>query len=296
MSGTEVFDRPLFATRRARALREGKAGADFLLAEVVEDLSYRLLTMSRTFPCAVDLGGHTGRVAEMLEESGKSERVLRGDLFLPDPNIVAPDFVFDDAFVPLKDDSIDLIVSALSLQWVNDLTGTLIQIRRALKPDGLFLGTLFGGETLQELRDVLMRAELEISGGAAPRVAPFADIRDLGGLLQRAGFAMPVTDLDKLTVRYDNMFMLMADLKAMGATSVLVERSHKPLPRSVFLRAAELYAGEYADQDGRIRATFQFASLQGWAPDPSQQKPLRPGSVSARLADMLDTEEVKLKR
>lgn len=288
MAQMDLFDRSLFAQRRQRALAARTQGADFLLAAVAEELGDRLMAVKRQFDLAVDLGGHTGRLAAALAASGRVDHVLRADLFTADPGLPAPDFVCDDALLPLKDASVGLIASALSLQLVNDLPGALIQIRRALLPDGLFLGAVLGGETLSELRDCLMRAELELTGGAGPRVAPFADTRDLGALLQRAGFALPVTDTDKLTVRYDNLFGLMRDLRAMGGTSILTERSRRPLSRSVFLKAAELYAADHADADGRIRATFQVVYLSGWAPHESQQKPLKPGSAKMRLADALD--------
>lgn len=288
MAQMDLFDRNLFAQRRQRALAAQTQGADFLLAAVAEELGDRLLAVKRQFDLAVDLGGHTGRLAAALAASGRVDHVLRADLFTADPGLPAPDFVCDDALLPLKDASVGLIASALSLQLVNDLPGALIQIRRALSPDGLFLGAVLGGETLSELRDCLMRAELELTGGAGPRVAPFADTRDLGALLQRAGFALPVTDTDKLTVRYDNLFGLMRDLRAMGGTSILTERSRRPLSRAVFLKAAELYAADHADADGRIRATFQVVYLSGWAPHESQQKPLKPGSAKMRLADALD--------
>ncbi len=293
MTRIDLIDRPLFAQRRSRALECRTEGADFLLAAVAEDLADRIAAVTREFGTAVDLGGHTGRIAEILRQSGKAETVLRGDLFLPDPALPAPDFVCDDALLPLRDASGGRMVSALSQQHVNDQPGALIQIRRALRPDGLFLGALLGGDTLSELRDCLMRAELDVTGGAAPRVVPFADTRDLGALLQRAGFALPVTDTDKLTVRYDNIFALMRDLKMMGATSALNERSRKPLSRAVFLKAAELYAADYSDPDGRIRATFQVMYLSGWAPHESQQKPLKPGSAKARLVDALKVPEDK---
>lgn len=288
MAQMDLFDRNLFAQRRQRALAARTQGADFLLAAVAEELGDRLMAVKRQFDLAVDLGGHTGRLAAALAASGRVGHILRADLFTADPGLPAPDLVCDDALLPLKDASVGLIASALSLQLVNDLPGALIQIRRALVPDGLFLGAVLGGETLSELRDCLMRAELELTGGAGPRVAPFADTRDLGALLQRAGFALPVTDTDKLTVRYDNLFGLMRDLRAMGGTSILTERSRRPLSRSVFLKAAELYAADHADADGRIRATFQVVYLSGWAPHESQQKPLKPGSAKMRLADALD--------
>ncbi len=291
----DLFDRPLLHQRRARALKAARPGADFLLKAVTEDLEDRLSLINRSFRTAVDLGGHTGLLLEAIRNSGKAETVLRADLFLADPNLPPPDVVFDDALLPFRDQSVDLIVSALSLQFVNDLPGTLVQVRRALVPDGLFLATLPGAGTLTELRDSLTRAELEIRGGAGARVLPFADTRDLGSLLQRAGFALPVTDLDTVTVRYDTMFSLLADLRSMGATSILTDRSRTPLSRAVLLRAAELYAQNHADEDGRIRATFALVTLSGWAPHESQQKPLRPGSAKTKLADALGVHEQKLK-
>ncbi|WP_346913252.1 methyltransferase domain-containing protein [uncultured Roseibium sp.] len=296
MTAPDIFDRRLFRQRRLNALRKKVSGADFLLKAVNDDLADRLSMISRSFKTGIDLGGHTGHIADMLRQSGKVDAVYRGDLFDPDPALDPPDFVFDDALPPLKDGSVGLIVSALSLQFVNDLPGTLIQIRRALEPDGLFLATLPGAETLFELRDVLMRAELELSGGAAPRVGPFTDVRELGSLLQRAGFTLPVTDLDRITVRYNTLFDLMNDLRAMGAASVLRERSRNPLPKQVFFRAAELYARDHADADGRIRATFALVSLSGWAPHESQQKPLKPGSAKTSLADALKAQDDDLKK
>ncbi|MCK7612524.1 methyltransferase domain-containing protein [Roseibium sediminicola] len=290
----DLFDRTLFRSRRLRALMGAQPGADFLLQTVTEDLQDRLMLINRSFEMAVDLGGHTGLIANALRASGKTGRVLRADLFAADPGLPPPHLVCDDAFLPFKEQSVDLIVSALNLQFVNDLPGTLVQIRRALKPDGLFLATLAGAGTLSELRDSLTRAELEIRGGADARVLPFADTRDLGSLLQRAGFALPVTDVDTFTVRYDTLFALMADLKAMGATTILKDRSRTPLSRNVFLRAAELYAENYSDPDGRIRATFSFVTLAGWAPHESQQQPLRPGSAKTRLAEALGVPETQI--
>lgn len=290
----DLFDRNLCATRRKRALQAGKAGSDFLLAEVANDLEDRLRIVNRTFRTAMDLGGHTGLISRAIVSSGKSERIIRADLFLADPRLPSPDFIFDDALLPLKDQSIDLIVSALTLQTVNDLPGSLVQIRRALAPDGLFLAVLPGAGTLTELRDSLTRAELEVTGGAAARVLPFADTRDLGSLLQRAGFALPVTDNDNITVRYDDMFALLRDLRSMGATSVLKETARVPLPRQTVFRAAELYAQNHADEDGRIRATFSMVTLSAWAPHESQQKPLKPGTAKSRLADALGVREQKV--
>lgn len=292
MSQPMPIDRGLLAQRRRRALEKGTEGADFLLAAACEDLGERLSAVKRDFALAVDLGGHGGHVTRVLQASANVGAVIRADLFCPDPRLQPPGIVMDDAFPPFADQSVDLVVSALSLQWVNDLPGALIQIRRALRPDGLFLGCLPGGDTLFELRDSLLRAEAEVTGGASPRVIPFAGTRDLGALLQRAGFALPVADQDTITVRYDTMFDLIRDLRDMGATNVLTERSRRPASRKLFYRAAEIYAREHADDDGRIRATFQFVSLSGWAPHESQQKPLKPGSARMRLADALETREL----
>jgi SAM-dependent methyltransferase len=192
----------------------------------------------------------------------------------------------------LADASLDLAVSALALQHVNDLPGMLVQIRLALKPDGLFMGALLCGDTLTELRQAFAQAESEIEGGISPRVAPFADLRDLGALLQRAGFALPVVDSDKLVVRYDSAFGLMRDLRGMGATNVLLERRKTPLRRATLMRMAEIYARRFADPDGRVRATFEIGWMSGWAPHESQQKPLKPGSATQRLADALGTKEM----
>jgi SAM-dependent methyltransferase len=200
----------------------------------------------------------------------------------------------DEEALPFAPESFDLVVSALALQSVNDLPGTLVQIRRALSPDGLLMACLFGGQTLNELRTAFAAAEEERMGGVSPRVAPFADVRDLGALLQRAGFALPVTDVDTVMVRYPNMFALMADLRAMGATNPLAERLRRPASRGLLMRAARIYEEKFGDKDGRVRATFEIVWLLGWAPHESQQKPLAPGSAKMRLADALGTKEQKL--
>jgi SAM-dependent methyltransferase len=197
----------------------------------------------------------------------------------------------DEEALPFADGSLDLVVSALALQFVNDLPGALAQIRRTLRPDGLLLAALIGGASLTELRQAFAQAESEIEGGASPRVAPFADVRELGALLQRAGFALPVVDSDRLTVRYDTVFDLMRDLRRMGATNVLHERRRTPLRRATLARTADLYAQRFADPDGRLRASFEIVWLSGWAPHESQQKPLKPGSAKQRLADALGTTE-----
>ena len=238
--------------------------------------------MSRRFPHALDLGALDERLGEALVETGQVDRVTR----LGFENGGHDWVVGDEEALPFAPETFDLVVSALNLHLVNDLPGTLIQIRRCLKPDGLFLAVLPGAGTLGELREALAEAEAELRGGAAIRIAPFVEVRDAGALLQRAGFALPVADLDPLRVRYATPFDLLQDLKAMGATNPLAER--EPLRRSVLLRAAERYA---PDADGRIGATFNLVSLSGWAPHESQQKPLQPGSARTRLADALGTVE-----
>jgi len=283
----QIFDRPLIDTRRRRALRELPSGADFLLRTAVDDLSERLTAVSRSFDVVVDLATPLPHLADRLIKDAQAGSVIRLDR-LPETH---PAVVGDPEFLPFASESLDLVVSALALQWVSDLPGVLAQVRRALKPDGLLFSNMLGGETLHELRECLTLAEAEITGGAAPRVAPFAELRQIGALLQRAGFALPVVDQDRLTVRYDDALALMRDLRAMGATNALIERSRRPLVREVLFRAATLYAERFADADGRVRATFDIVSLSGWAPHESQQKPLRPGSAQARLADVLGTAE-----
>ena len=284
MSAPHVFDRPLVRRRLRRALREGYA--DFLLARAAEDLEERLATVLRDFPLALDVGTPTSAASERLRRSGRAGSVVR---LSPEPEPGA--VVGDEEALPFDGGSFDLAVSLLALHSVNDLPGALVQIRRALRPDGLFVGCLLGGETLTELRQAVMQAELELEGGASPRVAPFADVRDLGSLLQRAGFALPVTDADKVTVRYGDPFALMRDLRAMGWTNTLQDRRRTPLRRTTLLRAAGIYAERFAGPDGKLPATFELVWLSGWAPHDSQQEPLRPGSAKMRLADALGVKE-----
>ncbi|EFO33508.1 putative methyltransferase C20orf7 family protein [Roseibium sp. TrichSKD4] len=291
MAQPEIFDRQLLKTRWKRALNSAPDGADFLLKNVAEDLGDRLVSIKREFTTAIELGGHSTHLEDALEQTPNVGDVFRFDVLCTDKRFPAPACVVDDACPPLAEESVDLIVSALHLHLINDLPGTLIQLNRALRPDGLFLATLPGMDTLWELRDVMMQAEIEVTGGVSPRISPFGDTRDLGSLLQRAGFALPVTDVDRLIVRYDTMFDLLRDLRAMGATSVLTERSKKPLRKDVLMKAAALYAEKYADPDGRIRATFSMVTMSGWRPHESQQQPLKPGSAKVRLADALGTVE-----
>ncbi len=286
-----IFDRDLLLAFRRRAFRRAEPGADFLLHRVAEDLEDRLDAVKRRFPVAVDLAGHNGSAAAAIGRSGKADLILRierDEAFLKGPFAA---IVADEEILPLKPGSVDLIVSLMSLHATNDTPGTMVQIARALKPDGLFLAAFSGNGTLGELRESLLQAEIELTGGASPRVFPFADVRDVGGLLQRAGFALPVTDVENVTVRYDSLFNLMTDLRAMGMQNVLRDRSRKPVSRRLFLRAAEIYAERFSDPDGRIRATFSTIWLSGWAPHESQQKPLKPGSAKVLLADALKNVE-----
>lgn len=281
-----IFDDKLLLQRKRRARRAAVPGASFLLERGVEDLGERLSTVGRRFDDAAALFCGTSSTRDALLASGKVQFVRRieaDEVFLD----CAEGSVggFDD--IPLEPESIDLAVSLMSLHEANDLPGALIQIRRALRPDGLFLGAMAGGGTLAELRESLLAAETELSGGASPRVAPFTDVRDAGALLQRAGFALPVADVEALTVRYDSMFGLMRDLRAMGATNVLVDRSRRPAMRRLFMRAAEIYAERFSDPDGRVRATFATVWMSGWAPHHSQQKPLEPGSAKVSLTAVL---------
>ena len=286
-----IFDRALLRRRRTRAATLGPA--TFLLDRVAGELAERLGTVLRRFDVAVDLGTPTGAVRVALAGLGSVGTIIAAAAEPADAAAGAANFVAADAeALPFRDASLDLVVSALALQFVNDLPGTLVQIRRALKPDGLLLAALVGGDTLTELRQSFAAAESEIEGGASPRVAPFADVRDFGALLQRAGFALPVTDSDRLTVRYGSAFDLMHDLRRMGATNILHARRRTPLRRATLLRMADIYAARFADADGRVRATFEIVWLSGWAPDPSQQQPLKPGSAKARLADALGASEI----
>jgi SAM-dependent methyltransferase len=255
---------------------------------VADDLADRLAVVLRRFDLVLDLGSPGDTVRKALRRLDSVGTIIAADA-LPGAK---PFVVADEEALPFADGIFDLVVSALALHHVNDLPGTLVQIRRALKPDGLFIAALFGGETLTELRQAFAIAESDVEGGVSPHVAPFADLRDLGALLQRAGFALPVTDVDRVVVRYGSMFGLMQDLRRMGATNVLLARRSTPLRRATLLRAAEIYARDFADADGRVRATFEIVWLSGWVPHPSQQQPLKPGSAKARLADALGTHEI----
>jgi SAM-dependent methyltransferase len=288
-----LFDRMLLRRRLERA---APGFEPFLKARAAGDLVQRLAAINRRFTLAADLGARSGVFGQALAESEAADKVgrlieadLSGAMLARTGRLR---LVADEARLPFAEESLDLVVSSLALHAVDDMVGALVQIRRVLKPDGLFLGALLGGSTLTELRQCLSAAEAEISGGAGPRVFPFLDSYDGAALLQRAGFALPVVDVDTVTVRYPHMLKLMADLRAMGETNVLLERPRRPLSRRLLARAGELYAERFAEPDGRLVATFEIITLTGWAPHPDQQQPLRPGSAKTRLADALGAREV----
>lgn len=285
-----IFDRKLLRARQQRARALGPE--TFLLDRVAAELGERLSAVLRQFERAVDLGTPTDAVRRVLAASGKIATIVAAEPAATRLDTSSLRVAADEEALPFADGALDLVVSALALQFVNDLPGTLIQIRRALKADGLLLAALIGGDSLNELREAFAEAESEIEGGVSPRVAPFADVRALGALLQRAGLALPVVDSDRLTVRYDSALALMRDLRRMGATNVLSERRRTPLKRATLARVTEIYARRFTDADGRVRASFEIVWLLGWAPHESQQKPLKPGSAAQRLADALGAKEI----
>jgi SAM-dependent methyltransferase len=265
-----LFDRALLRDRLGRAQRLGPA--TFLLDRIAEDMAERLHAVVRDFKSTAEIGTPGDQVSRAL--TGCFGHLARVDL----PERESEPLVFEAQ-------SLDLVVSALAFQFVNDLPGVLAQIRRALRPDGLLMAAMIGGDSLTELRQSFAAAEAELEGGVSPRVAPFADLRDIGALLQRAGLALPVTDVDRIVVRYDSAFGLMHDLRRMGATNILVERRRIPTRRATMLRMAEIYSERFADPDGRVRATFDVIWLSGWAPHENQPKPLKPGSAKVSLAE-----------
>jgi len=290
-----VFDRATLRRRRDRAA-EGFPAHDFLVRRAGEDIVERIAGVNRNFDIAADIGAHRGALREAMASAALPADKI-GTLVSTDlsaamlAHAAGPRIVADEEALPFADRSLNLVTSILSLHWVNDLPGTLIQVRRALKPDGLFVAALFGGETLAELRQSMTEAEIECEGGLSPRISPFADLRDMGGLLQRAGFALPVADTDRVTVRYADPLRLMAELRGMGETNALAERRRLPLRRGTLMRAAEIYREKFGLPDGRVPATFDIVVVTGWAPHESQQKPLAPGSAETRLADALGTVE-----
>lgn len=290
-----IFDRDLVRRRRDRVAARAR-DCDFLLHRVADDFAERLSLIKRTFPVALDVGAHHGVITRRIAALPTVASVVSMDLSealvggLPE----GLRLVASEEALPFAEGSLDLVVSGLSLQLVNDLPGALIQMRRALRPDGLLLASLLGGSTLQELRQAFLEAEAEERGGASPRVAPFPDVRDMGRLLQRAGFALPVTDSDVVTVTYASPLALMAEVKAMGASNMLLDRSRVPMTRRLLSRASEIYIRKFGTATGRVAATFEIITATAWAPDENQPKPLKPGSAQVRLADALKTKERKL--
>lgn len=287
MTAPSIFDALALERRRTRWAASAPAH-DFLLAHVADDLIERLDIIQRKFANGLDLGAHHGLLTRRIAASASVEAITALE---PVANLLAqcpqPRLQSSLEALPLEEASLNLVVSALALQWVNDLPGTLIQVRRALKPDGLFLAALLGGETLTELRQAWLAAEIEVAGGASPRVAPFADVRDLGSLVQRAGFALPVVDSDKIVVTYADPLALMRELRAMGASNMLSDRRRVPVTRGLLVRAAEIYLDRFALPNSRVPATFEILTITAWAPDASQPKPLKPGSAQVSLKDVL---------
>lgn len=287
----EIFDRRLLIRRRDR-VAAAVGQHEFLLARVADDLIERLAATQRVFPAALNLGAYHGLLGRRMRQMPGTETVIDAE---PSWRLLQqcghPRVQADAEALPFADASLDLVVSGLALQLANDLPGALVQVRRALKPDGLLLAALLGGNTLTELRQALLAAEEEITGGAAPRVAPFADVQDLGALLQRAGFALPVVDSDTVVVTYADALALMHEVRAMGGANALRARDRRPLRRAVLQRALGVYQERFGLPNGRVPATFEIITLTGWAPHESQQQPLQPGTARMRLADALGTTE-----
>lgn len=284
----EIVDRPALALRLARQLRKSDAGGAEhpLLTRLTEDLVERLLTVVRPFDQVALLSPWPSKTARELEKLERIDTVRAYRVLGTDDTCAV-----DDELLPFAPGSLDLMISVLALQATNDLPGALVQARRSLRPDGLFLGVLFAGQTLTELRACLLEAESALTGGASPRVLPFADVRDLGGLMQRAGFALPVADTDTLQMTYPSPLDLLRELQQYGATNVLSDRHRGFCRRDVLLRAIEIYVERFGDSDGRVPATIDMVTLTGWAPSPDQQQPLKPGSAKSRLADALNVSE-----
>ncbi|MEQ8557908.1 MAG: methyltransferase domain-containing protein [Henriciella sp.] len=287
----KLFDRNQVRMHRDRASARYEDYA-FLKERESSQLIERLMDTTKTFERALDLGAHDGRAALKLVESGRVGAVEAAD--------TSEDFVermrgagleafrLDEEEPAFESGRYDLVTSILSLHWVNDLPGTLVRIREGLKADGLFLGCLFGGGTLAELRSCLIEAETELTGGASARLSPLPGLQDMAGLMQRAGFALPVVDLETVTVRYSNPVKLLHDIRGMGEQAAFAANEkapRRPLSSTVLARMSELYAERYSDPDGKLRATFNVVWLSGWAPHESQPKPLRPGSARHSLAD-----------
>jgi len=285
-----IFNRQSVRHHRDRAA-SSYADFNFLFQETAERLGDRLEDITRIFPITLDLGCHGGDMAAYIPARSNVQTLINCDL---SPSMAAlarrhngaASLASDEELLPFKEQSLDLVISNLSLHWVNDLPGALSQICRALKPDGLFLATMLGGETLNELRESLMEAEIEIEGGLSPRLSPFAEIKDAGNLLGRAGFALPVADRELISVSYDDPIKLMIDLRGMGETNANAQRRTTCTRRATMMRATEIYAERFTNNEGRIPVTFEIIYLTAWAPDENQQKPLQPGSGQISLRDV----------
>ena len=295
MDVVRIFDRTRLRKHRDRAAAQFDQ-ADFLFREAAERLCDRLADVTRDFPLALDLGCHTGQVADALQGRGGIKTLIQTDLSPEMAKIAGknghPTFVADEEWLPFAPDSFDLVLSCLSLHWVNDLPGTLKQIHSILKPDGLFLAVLLGGQTLTELRQVLQKAEIELEGGLSPRVSPMAEVKDMGALLQRAGFSLPVADADQIDVAYRNPMTLLSDLRQMGETNAVAE-AKRPLRRETLMRAMADYTQNFQNADGHFPATFEIITITGWKPHPSQPQPLKPGSGQQFLGDVLGDKSSK---
>jgi len=286
-----LFDKALLRRRRQRAVTAG-GWPGFLGAAAADDIVLRLTAVSRRFADVVVLGAAGSNLPARLAERPGTSRVIACD----EVGWPGLERIFDHEEPDLADASADCIVWPLGLERINDIPQCLARLGRALRPDGLLIAVLLAGSSLLELRRAWTGAEADLRAGAGPRVAPFGDVRDLGGLLQRAGLALPVADIDRLTVRYGSGLALMRDLKAMGLANPLRERTRRLTGPALLARAVAIYDRDFADPDGRVRATFELATLTAWAPHASQQQPLKPGSARLRLADALGTREMKLKR
>jgi SAM-dependent methyltransferase len=288
----QIFDRRLLRARRGR-FAAGFAEHEFLIAHVATELAERIAAVLREFPQALDLGAHHGLVGRRVADLPNVGSMVYADsTFELAVHCPRPSLVCDEDLLPFRERSFNLIVSGLALHRVNDIPGALIQIRRSLVPDGLFMAAALGARSLIELRTALLEAETEMQGGASPHIAPFADVREYGALLQRAGFALPVTDAEIVTVTYTSLLDLMRELRAMGGGNVLQSRRKTPLARGTLERAEQIYRARHGVEGGKLGASFEIVYLCGWAPDASQQKPLAPGSARTRLADALRTTEL----
>ncbi len=285
----EIFDRQIVRRHRDRASAQ-IGDYDFLYKEIAERLLDRLDDTTYRFPKALDLGARNGTLANTLKGRGGIETLIQADLSQKMlSQTTGMKLVADEEVLPFKEKSFDLVMSCLNLHWVNDLPGALIQIRKALKPDGLFLGALFGGETLKELRDALEQGELAAEGGVSPRISPFARTEDIGQLLQRAGFSLPVVDIDTITVSYGEVFKLLNDLQGMGESNAIAKRRKGFTPRKTLMAAAKHYVETYSDQEGRLPATFQVLFISAWSPSPKQQQPLKPGTAEMSFGEAFNT-------